>query len=108
MIFMRRGNTTDGQSICLRNSSIPYREGADSGRLMNPVCSAVVGQPFRARCVREFIEYAQQFPDVWFTTREKIAKWYLKNHESHIPVKRRRGRTQTPANQIKGRRKKKS
>ena len=85
-------------------------EGAESGRLMNlGLHPHVVGQPFRARCVREFIEYAQQFPDVWFTTREEIAKWYLKNHENHIPTKkRRRGRTQTPDLQINGRKKRKS
>ena len=85
-----------------------YAEGATSGRIMNlGLHPHVVGQPFRARCVREFLDYAKQFPDVWWTTREEIAKWYLKNHESHIPTKRRKGRTQTPDNQKRGRRKKK-
>ena len=111
MIFLRRGNTTDeALDVFKEQFDTLYREGAESGRLMNlGLHPHVVGQPFRARCVREFIEYAQQFPDVWFTTREEIAKWYIKNHESHIsPKRRRRGRTETPEVQLRQRRKSKS
>ena len=111
MIFMRRGNTTDEAFDLFKEQfDTLYAEGATSGRLMNlGLHPHVVGQPFRARCVREFLDYAKQFPDVWWTTREEIAKWYLKNHESHIPSKKRRkGRTQSPANQKPGNRQKKA
>jgi allantoinase len=111
MIFMRRGNTTDEAFDLFKEQfDTLYAEGATSGRLMNlGLHPHVVGQPFRARCVREFLDYAKQFPDVWWTTREEIAKWYLKNHESHIPSKKRRkGRTQSPENQKPENRKKKA
>ncbi len=107
MIFMRRGNTTtEAFEVFKEQFDTLYAEGAESGRLMNlGLHPHVVGQPFRVRCVREFIDYAKQFPDVWWTTREEIAKWYLENHESHIPSgSRPRGRTETPENQIQGRR----
>jgi hypothetical protein len=44
----------------------------------------VIGQPHRIRAFREFLQYAKGFPDVWWTTREEIAQWYLQNHSSHI------------------------
>ncbi len=93
MIFMRRGNTTSEAFEVFREQfDTLYAEGAESGRLMNlGLHPHVVGQPFRARCVREFVDYARQFPDVWWTTREEIAKWYLENHESHIPPRKRTG-----------------
>ena len=106
MIFMRRGNTTtEAFEVFKEQFDTLYAEGAESGRLMNlGLHPHVVGQPFRVRCVREFIDYARQFPDVWWTTREEIAKWYLENHESHIPSgPRSRGRTETPENQKRGR-----
>ncbi|MEC7487956.1 MAG: polysaccharide deacetylase [Pseudomonadota bacterium] len=110
MIFMRRGNTTtEAFELFKEQFDTLYKEGAESGRLMNlGLHPHVVGQPFRVRCVREFLDYAKQFPDVWWTTREEIADWYLQNHESHIPTKTRTGRTQTPDNQKKGRRKKRT
>ena len=108
MIFMRRGNTTsEAFEVFKEQFDTLYAEGAESGRLMSiGLHPHVVGQPFRARCVREFVDYAKQFPDVWWTTREEIAKWYLENHERHIPPRARsRGRTETPENQKHGRRK---
>ena len=44
----------------------------------------VVGQPFRIRALHDFLAYAKSFDDVWWATREEIAEWYLKNHQSHI------------------------
>jgi gas vesicle protein len=32
----------------------------------------------RMRGLREFIEHAKSLPGVWWTTREEIAEWYLK------------------------------
>jgi hypothetical protein len=34
--------------------------------------------------IRDFIDYAKSFDGVWWTNREKIAEWYLENHESHM------------------------
>ena len=44
----------------------------------------IVGQPFRIRALHDFLAYARSFDDVWWATREEIAEWYLKNHQSHI------------------------
>ncbi len=107
MMFMRRGNSTsEAFNVMKEQFDTLYMEGAESGRLMNlGLHPHVIGQPFRARALREFVDYAKQFPDVWWTTREEVAKWYLKNHESHIPSRKRskRGRTETPENQKRGR-----
>ncbi|MDF2643348.1 MAG: allantoinase, partial [Pseudomonas sp.] len=37
----------------------------------------MVGRPGRVRAIKRFIEYAQRHEDVWFTTREEIAKAWL-------------------------------
>lgn len=86
MIFLRRGSTTsEAFEIMKEQFDELYREGAESGRIMNVgLHPHVAGQPFRVRCVREFIDYVKQFPDVWWAKREEIAEWYLANHKSHI------------------------
>jgi peptidoglycan/xylan/chitin deacetylase (PgdA/CDA1 family) len=86
MIFLRRGsNTTEAFEIMKEQFDELYREGAESGRIMNiGLHPHVVGQPFRVRCVRQFLDYVKQFPDVWWATREEIATWYMENHKSHI------------------------
>lgn len=62
-----------------------YREGAESGRIMNiGLHPHVSGHPHRMPCFREFLTHAKKHPDVWWTTREEIAAWYLQNHRSHI------------------------
>jgi peptidoglycan/xylan/chitin deacetylase (PgdA/CDA1 family) len=37
----------------------------------------IVGRPGRINALRRFIEYAKAFPDVWFATREEIARSWL-------------------------------
>ncbi len=37
----------------------------------------IIGRPGRVRSLRNFIEYAQQYPDVWFATREEIARAWI-------------------------------
>src|SRR6185312_12064593 len=62
-----------------------YRESATSRRFMNlGLHPHVIGQAFRIRALYDFVAYVKQFDDVWFATREEIAEWYLKNHQSHI------------------------
>ena len=86
MIFFRRGMTTSEASQLFQEQLDElYREGAESGRLMNiGLHPHVTGQPFRMRALREFLEYAKGLEGVWWTTREEIATWYLENHLSHI------------------------
>ena len=85
-IYLRRGMTNDQAFEMLKDQFDElYREGADSGRLMNVgIHPHVWGQPFRVRALREFLDYAKGFEGVWFAKREEIAEWYLENHESHI------------------------
>lgn len=86
MIFLRRGaSTSEAVGVFKEQFDVLYAEGADSGRLMNiGLHPHVIGQPFRVRAVREFIEYVKRFDGVWWATREGIAEWYLQNHQSHI------------------------
>lgn len=85
-IYLRRGMTNDQAFGLLKDQFDElYREGAESGRLMNiGIHPHVWGQPFRVRALREFLDYAKGFDGVWFAKREEIAEWYLDNHESHI------------------------
>ena len=86
MIFLRRGmSTSEAVEVFKEQFDVLYAEGAESGRLMSVgLHPHVIGQPFRVRAVREFIEYVKRFDGVWWATREEIAEWYLKNHQSHI------------------------
>lgn len=86
MMFMRRGNSTSEASETMKEQfDVLYTEGAESGRLMNiGLHPHVIGQPYRVRAIREFIEHTKRFDGVWWATREEIAEWYMENHESHI------------------------
>ena len=85
-VFMRQGKDVDGAFAVFKEQFDElYREGATSGRMMNiGLHPHVIGQPFRIRALRNFVEYAKTFPDVWWATREEIAEFYLANHASHI------------------------
>jgi allantoinase len=62
-----------------------YKEGAESGRLMNiGLHPHVSGHAHRMPCFREFLAHAKKHPDVWWTTREELSTWYLENHTGHI------------------------
>lgn len=62
-----------------------YKEGAESGRLMNVgLHPHVSGHAHRMPCFRDFLAHAKNHPDVWWTTREEISSWYLDNHTGHI------------------------
>ena len=91
-LLTRRGHNTDEfRDILIEELSVLYKEGAKSGRIMNVgLHPHVSGRAYRIRALREFIQYAKKLPGVWFTTREEIATWYLKNHEKHIPTRDKR------------------
>lgn len=85
-MFLRR-NLTATQAFELWKDEFDelYRQGPESGRMMSiGLHPHIVGRAFRARAIREFLEYAKGFDGVWWTTREEIAEWYLQNHQSHI------------------------
>lgn len=86
MIFLRRGmSTSEAVEVFKEQFDVLYAEGAGSGRLMSiGLHPHVIGQPFRVRAVREFIDYVKRFDGVWWAKREEIAEWYLKNHQSHV------------------------
>jgi hypothetical protein len=55
-----------------------YQEGADTARMiglgLHPFIS---GQPFRIKYLQEALAYISQQKDVWMTTSDEIAEWYL-------------------------------
>jgi peptidoglycan/xylan/chitin deacetylase (PgdA/CDA1 family) len=58
-----------------------YAEAARIPRMMSiGLHPRIIGRAGRVRAVRRFIEYAKQYPDVWFTTREEIARAWLAMH----------------------------
>ncbi len=83
---MRQGKDVDGAISVFKEQFDWLRaESQKSGRFMNiGLHPHVIGQPFRSRALRDFIDYAKRFDDVWFATREEIAEWYLQNHKNHI------------------------
>ncbi|WP_102108642.1 polysaccharide deacetylase family protein [Oceaniglobus roseus] len=87
--FLRQGLTVEtGFAMFREQFDWLYGESGTSGRFMNiGLHPHVIGQPFRIRALRDFIQYAKGFDGVWFANREEIADWYLKTHESHIVPK---------------------
>ena len=86
--FFLRRNFTTSQTIEMLKEQFDqlYLESAETGKIMSVgLHPHVSGHPFRVRAIREFLEYANSFDDVWLATREEIADWYLDNHQSHIP-----------------------
>ena len=62
-----------------------YRDSAESGRLMSVgLHPHVSGHPHRMPGFRDFLSHARSHPDVWWTTREALATWYLQQHAQHI------------------------
>jgi allantoinase len=86
--FHRRGmSTSEALDVLKEQFDQLYREGAESGRLMNVgLHPHVSGHPYRIRALREFLAYAKSHDHVWWATREDVASWYLENHQSHIPA----------------------
>ncbi|AXF55298.1 allantoinase PuuE [Salicibibacter kimchii] len=57
-----------------------YAEAASHTKMMSiGLHPRIIGRPGRSKGLKDFIEYAQQFPDVWFATREEIANWWIEN-----------------------------
>lgn len=85
-VFSRGAMTTQSAFEMFREQFDQlYREGAETGRIMNlGMHPHVIGQAYAIRALRDFVDYVKQFDGVWFATREEIASWYLENHQDHI------------------------
>lgn len=60
-----------------------YAEAAQGPRMMSiGLHPRMIGRPGRIRSLKRFFDYARQYVDVWFTTREEIAKaWLIRDQE---------------------------
>ena len=57
-----------------------YEEAATNPKMMSiGLHNRIIGRPGRIRSLDDFIAYAKVFPEVWFATREEIARWWLEN-----------------------------
>jgi hypothetical protein len=60
-----------------------YAESANGPRMMSiGLHPRIIGRAGRVRGLRYFIDYARQFPDIWFATREEIARAWLQRADS--------------------------
>ena len=60
-----------------------YTESARHYRMMSiGLHPRMIGRPGRVVAIKRFIDYAKQFPDVWFATREEIARAWIDQHGS--------------------------
>lgn len=84
--FHRRAMTTWDAARMLKDQFDElYEESASTGKLMNiGLHPHVSGHAHRMPCFREFLNHVKQREDVWWTTREELATWYLQNHAEHI------------------------
>lgn len=67
-----------------------YEEGASSARVMGiGIHPFLVGQPFRARYLAEALEYITGHDEVWVTTSDEIAQWYIEATEDRARAESR-------------------
>ncbi len=81
--FWRGGMTTPGDFFeTMKNTfDLLYTEGATHPKMMNiGLHCRIVGRPARAVALRQFLEYARGFQDVWFARRIDIARWWLEKY----------------------------
>ena len=82
--------------MCKDQFDVLYEEGTTSGRVM---CVALhpflIGQPHRLHYLDEILQYITSHEDVWLTTADEIAEWYLAHHydehatyEDRLPTER--------------------
>jgi len=58
-----------------------YREGEASPKMMTVALHArISGRPGRAEIIYRFLDFLEQFPNIWITTREAIAQLWYQQH----------------------------
>lgn len=66
-----------------------YAEGASQPKMMSVgLHMRLVGHPARAVGLQRFLDYVQQFPDVWITRRLDIARHWAEKHPYAAPSAR--------------------
>jgi peptidoglycan/xylan/chitin deacetylase (PgdA/CDA1 family) len=77
------GSPTDFFESCKRGLDELWREGMVGYPKMMSIGlhPRMAGQAGRTSGLRDFIEYALNKGDVWFTRRVDIARWWLEHHE---------------------------
>lgn len=86
-LLARRHHTTDEfRDLLIEEFDVLYAEGEHNGRMMTiGLHPHVAGRAHRVRAIREFLLHAKAREHVWWPSREEIARWYLANHQHHIP-----------------------
>ena len=65
-----------------------YRDGEKSGQVMAiPLHPFLVGEPFRIKYLEKALEHMVQHKDVWLTTSDDIAEWYIKENGNSRAIK---------------------
>ena len=84
--FHRRAMTSrDALDMLCGQFDELYRESASTGKMMNVgIHPHISGHPHRMQFYRDLLAHMKKQPDVWWTTREQVADWYLAHHKSHI------------------------
>ena len=78
------GNNTSGEDfyqMLIDQFDTLHEEGIEQPRVMAIALHPfVTGQPFRIKYLDKAIKYIKKQENVWFTTSDDIANWYLNNH----------------------------
>jgi peptidoglycan/xylan/chitin deacetylase (PgdA/CDA1 family) len=78
--WQANGPVTAGQFYdYLRDTfDVLYEEAATHPKMMSlGLHNRIIGRPGRIKSLDDFIGYAKSKPEVWFATREEIARWWL-------------------------------
>jgi allantoinase len=81
--FWRSGmsNPSDFYETARNTFDQLYREGATHPKMMSVgLHCRIIGKPARAVALRQFLEYAQSKPNVLFTRRVDIARWWSEKY----------------------------
>jgi len=80
------GSPSDFFDYCKRGLDELRREGKNGSPKMMSIGlhPRISGQAGRTAGLREFIEYAQEKGDVWFTRRIDIADWWQEHHDEFL------------------------
>ena len=83
--FWRGGmnRPSDFLETLINTFDVLYEEGAENPKLMNiGLHCRIAGRPSRAAVLKQFFDYVETKNNVWFTRRDQIADWWLKEFPS--------------------------
>ena len=79
--FWRGGmnRPSDCLETLINTFDVLYEEGVENPKLMNiGLHCRIAGRPSRAAVLKQFFDYVETKNNVWFTRRDQIADWWLK------------------------------